>query len=451
MLDGHDLDEDRLQQLRSDPVAFVEEVFGESPYNYQKRFLRADRRNRCFVAGRQVGKTTTLCWYAIWRFATSRDRDILFFAPSQRQAKNLFDTRLKSVMSEWLENPEAYGITYEAKQEIHGANGCRMVAMTAAGSGDTVRGFTADTVIVDEAAFIEDEFFTSVLKPMLMTTQGDFILAGTPWGQSGYFYNKYHNERWASIQVSTPENPDIPHSEIEEMREDLSVHEFKREVLGEFIAKENAAFPPEAIKDCTYRGENPDDRYPAFSSGAGCYLGVDPARHGTDRAVFVSIDGDGNVFDVDSFEDTSLTEIEGEVRRLNNERGYMQIFIDETGVGGGPLDSLKTDLRNVSGLEFTLKSKQEIYQTLAKHLEDRALTLPDVRWQIGELRDMEYETTPRGHMKYHAADNGRDDFADALALAVWALRDGRTAERSTSMVSMSGSRPVRGGSRNRRY
>lgn len=432
MLDN--VDDERIQQIREKGSVFAEEVLGTEPYEYQKNFLDTDNRRRCFVAGRQVGKSTVMIWLAIWKWATRKNHDVLIFSPSQRQATEFFD-KLKGEIETWIDHPEKYGITYETKTELHGSHGSRIVALTAAGSGTTIRGYTSDTVIIDEAAFVETEFYTSVISPMLLRTEGDFVLGGTPWGQSGFFYDKFHDSRWFSLQVSTLECPDVSMDQVEEMQDDLSRLEYEREVLGKFKEKQNAAFPEETIKRCIYRGEDPQDIYPDRAD-APCYLGVDPARYGGDRAVFTSIDEVGNVFDTRIETQTTIPEIENIVRRLNNQRGYEKILVDENGVGGGAFDYL-ADMTNAEPMKFTIQSKQEIYQNLRRLMEDGEILIPDRKDHIGELRDMEYEEMTSGNVKFHAPDDGRDDFCDSVALAAFARSQEVIADPATGMHSFS--------------
>lgn len=439
---------EKIKKAKESPSWFVENILhtDKEVFPYQRDFLESDTRKKIFVAGRQVGKTTTLCWLAIHRFATRPKHNILIFAPSKRQSKELFDVKLKSEISGWLERPDNYGIAHVTKEDMVGTNGSRIKSMPAAmgsGAGETIRTFTADTIIVDEAAWIQDEFYTSVLAPMLLTTQGEFILAGTPWSKYGYFYDKFHSQRWDSFQVSTPESPLVTAEDIEEFRDDMSRIEFAREILGQFKQPENTAFEEEDIRKCIYRGDEPGDVYPPFSGGY-CWLGVDPARYGEDRAVFLSLDDEGNVFDVIQRKRTSLPAIERKVRDLNDDMAYSKILIDETGLGGGPVDSLKEDLRNCDGVKLSLQKKMEIMQTLRKAIEKEEVTIPDDRRFISQLIDMEREETAAGRIKYHAPDGGHDDLVDALALAVWAKQGGKTVERASKLYSMTNEDSSRG-------
>ena len=67
---------------------------------------------------------------------------------------------------------------------------------------ENIRGVSAPRLIgVDEAAFASDELFTA-LQPMLAVSNGAMILLSTPNGQSGFFYERWHDEpcQWRRIQ-----------------------------------------------------------------------------------------------------------------------------------------------------------------------------------------------------------------------------------------------------------
>lgn len=411
-----DLDPSTAKKLRESPSYFVEEVLDTDPYHYQKEFLDDPNPYKVFVAGRQVGKTTAISWYGLHKFATEEDHTVLYIAPTQRQAFNLMN-KLKAEIPEWLDKPESYGIEYESKSEIRGVNGSKIRALPAANEGETIRGLTIDTIIVDEAAFIEDQIYTSVLGPMLFTTEGDFVLTGTPWGKEGYFYNKFNDEEWSDFRVTTMENPDIPPKKIEMFEKDLTDTEFKREILGEFSEAQDAFFKEKHIKRSIYDGET---RFPPQTVDED-YLAVDVASSGDDWAVFLSMDADGNVYDIEWEEECTLPQVEGKIRQLHNSRDYLQIVIDETGMGEGPFEHLKREMRNLDGVRFTLQKKQSIYSTLKKDLEAERVTIPDLEHIIKELRAIEYELTPRENKKIHAPQGGSDDFCDALALASSAM------------------------------
>jgi len=168
-------------------------------------------------------------------------------------------------------------------------------------------------------------------------------------------------------------------------------------------------------------------------------LGVDFARMGEDETVFVIIErmpGDDVLYVVYVKETKHqlLTDAIGRVVYLHNRikavnyEGFKKIYLDETGLGAGPTDTLKEQLGwIVEGVTFTLKSKQDMYSNLKMLMETGKLKLPNHKKLLFQLSDLRYELSSRGDMKIHHSERGHDDFADALALAAWYFRKGTKA------------------------
>lgn len=78
-----------------------------------------------------------------------------------------------------------------------------------------IRGNTGDLVVVDEAAFIEDEIFHEDIKKTLSRTDGYLMISSTPKGQSGFFFQimdpmgafKIHEYKRFSFPRSVCEDP----------------------------------------------------------------------------------------------------------------------------------------------------------------------------------------------------------------------------------------------------
>lgn len=421
-----EMDEERLLRLYTEPSFFVEQIIGVTPYDYQSKFLDTEERFRCFVSGRQVGKSRAVAWLALHRFATRQNHNVFMFSPTERQAVELFHKTVKAEIEESdLDIDEEWGVTHETKTMIEGTNGSRIVSMPAAGDGSTIRGFTAHTIIVDEAAFIEEEFFKEVLGPMLMTTDGEWVLTSTPYGARGFLYDKFHDENWFSQQVSSYDNPNADPDFIDnELADGMSKMQYKQEILGQFEPAQDAFFDPETIKRNVALDE-------VDGVGSRCYMGVDPARFGKDYSAFVCVDNMGQVFHIESTNQKPLTDAMGRVRRLNSIYGFERIYVDENALGGGLLDDLQEDLRNVEGFKFSRTSRPAVYQHLKKMLEDDELTLPDHRRLKRELLEMQHRITSAGNLQVHHPDDGHDDHADALALALAAWHDNAPKERTT--------------------
>lgn len=428
MSDTTSVDGDRLLD---EPSYFVEHYIGVEPYSYQKEFMDHESNRKAFVSGRRVGKSRTASWMALHAATTNYNYQVLITAPSQRQSTELFNQVKKEIrMSDISE--DGWGIERSTRTEINFTSGSRIKVVPLGVDGSNVRGFGADMLIVDEAAFVDGDIFREVLSPMLAHGDGDFVLLSTPLGKKGYLWqqwekilgNKPNREGWYGKQVPTSANPEISDEFIKRQREDLSEMQFKKEYLGQFDSAADSFFDPDDLLADGVAVESTVNKETHM-----CYLGVDLASTGGDRSVYVSVDANGNVFHVDYTQENTLPEAMDRVRELDTFHDYTQIVIDETGLGDGVPDQLKRDLgsRKVEGFKFTNEKKQSLYNTLKKQIQDEVIRYryisgdnePENR-MVSELMDLGYSYTSTGKLRIEHPSGGHDDFSDALALAVWA-------------------------------
>ena len=418
--DLSDLTDGDLDLLRDNPSKFLEVVLGESPFDYQKEVLDSDSDRIAFVSGRQVGKSTTASVYALHFALTHPESTTLITAPNQRQSSELF-SKIKRYISGSDIPSDLWGIDRQTRTVMEFTNNSRVLCLPSGEDGSNIRGYSADLIIADEAAFIPDEVFYQALLPMLATTDGTMLLLSTPFGSSGFLYDAFHNDLeddYFTQRVATYRNPTVSDEYISNQQRQLSSIDFKQEILGQFVESASSFFSAEVVDRCMGMSTRRDSRH--------CYLGVDPARHGEDRSVFVSIDGNGNVFSIESETDSAITESIGRVMYLHEQFGYRKVCIDETSLGGGVVDVLKADMtgRVVEGVTFSSKSKPDLYNTLKANMEQGEISLPDHSQLRKELLDLEFEFTANKRMKIGHPEGGRDDFADALALASHAYDKG---------------------------
>jgi len=448
------------KKLRQSPSLFVEEVLGiDSVYPYQKEILDSGRDRIALTGGRQIGKTTMMSWLAIHEFTMYPDSNILLLAPTARQCYN-FMRKLKAEISEWIDNEEEYGLKDVTKSRIVGYNGSRIEAMPAL--EETIRGLTIRSAYVDEAAFIDRHILTSVVSPMLATTNGRFMLASTAWGKEGYLYSRFDNDNpeiqdiWFTNQVTSLENPDIPSTQITEWQNDMTQMEFEREVLAQFSDKKNAFFKNRDINSSLEWAKNdelPQNVVYPDRTGRTAYLGVDPATTGDDQAVLTSVDDEDNVFDVKTIDDCEIPELEKEIRSLlnKNDRNYISAYIEENGLGEGTVHRFEREFKCVEGFRTTIRSKESIYNMTKNKMQKGELNIPDREDLLSQLRSVEYENTNRGNMKIYAPAGNHDDMPDSLCLSLAAKSGDRFVERQGRFYSFSSDKNRDVNSSNRAY
>ncbi len=170
---------DMAAELRCalDPVAFARERLGFEPDTWQAGVLRSTGRNILLNCSRQSGKSTTTAIIGLHTAFYQPRALVLLVSPSLRQSRELFakvsDFRRVLEPRPRLDEDNRLSFTLD--------NGSRVVSLP--GTSETVRGFSAPRLVVeDEAAFVDDGLY-GALRPMLAVSGGRLILMSTPFGR----------------------------------------------------------------------------------------------------------------------------------------------------------------------------------------------------------------------------------------------------------------------------
>lgn len=250
--------------------------------------------NIVLCTGRQVGKTMTFAYKSVKYMLKHPGSRILIVSLTEDQAKliinmilTILETHHKSKIMKGREKPTMNKITLTNKSIAL----ARPVGIT----GDAVRGFTGDVLIVDEAAKMNEFVFTSA-KPALASMGGQIWMSSTPHGRKGYFYQAFQNKhkRWKVWYTTTPQvYAERPISTswtkkrkeealefLEEEKKDMSQLQYGQEYLGLFLEDLKQYFPDELIKKCCVLDK------PNVMPTVNNFMGVDIARMGKDETVY---------------------------------------------------------------------------------------------------------------------------------------------------------------------
>lgn len=229
--------------LRSLDHAEIMREAGMDPDPWQAQVLRSPARRMLLLCSRQAGKSTTCGSLAVGS-ALYDPGLVLLVAPAQRQAIELF--RKANETYHALSNVPR--IVNESAMRLELANGSRIIALP--GTEATIRGYSgAKTIIVDEAARVDDELMTA-LRPMLITTGGRLVALTTPYGKRGWFYEAWANggDRWERTKVTADLCPRIDQDELEHQREELGDWRFRQEYFCEFVDVQSQFFASDLIE-----------------------------------------------------------------------------------------------------------------------------------------------------------------------------------------------------------
>ena len=209
---------------RLDPVLLFERFVGNRADEWQARMLRSGSATVALRVCRQAGKSCCLATLAI--IAMRHGHTVLVICPAERQAKEL-----ARKVREYLPKTDLI-VDRSTQTEIETANGARLICVPSTGA--TIRGYTVDLLLIDEAAFCDDDSLIAVLP--MVTDDGRTVFASTPAGRKGMFASLFLDPK-PEVERIVVKGTDIPRLalRIERLRTALPPTKFRQEVLVEML------------------------------------------------------------------------------------------------------------------------------------------------------------------------------------------------------------------------
>jgi hypothetical protein len=392
---------------------------------------------------RQSGKTETTSKVAIMLARRKKRGDVLVFAPTERQTELIADKIGESIRK--MPYLTDFHIIRQTQSTFKFNNMRSIICMTSAllSEGETLRGFTAGDIIIEEAGSIKDSIIQSVIMPMGATTDPTIIKIGTPRGKNHFYESaKDKNYKVHNYDYTYPVRAGlIQQSYIDEQRLLSTETAFRTEYGAEFIADSDAYFSYELVDNCTDNALPWDNYVPV--PGKDYYIGADIARLGQDSTCIMIVEkNDSTASKVVQIVDIPKSKLDYVIERLRQLITYYnprRVFIDETGLGAGVSDILARDYNmprlqqgkqvsgfphnpqygdKIVGVKFTIQSKLDLYSNLQVLMNNSRISYPAHPKLISQLRDFRYELTTNQNVKLHHSERGFDDYCDALVLAV---------------------------------
>lgn len=358
-------------------------------------------------AKRQVGKnflgTAVLLNYC------SMGKINAILEPSLNQCRRVFKQITKALAkSGLLATSNASTLTIEFK------NGAEIL-FKSAGSGDNLRGDTITGVlIIDEAAFIEDDIIETIL-PTIDANNANLMIISTPLFTSGFFYEEYISDGLNKLvldwnQYDTSEF--LSATKLEEYRRRLSPNKFKSEYLGQFITENGLLF--NNLEACIGDPTSQDK----------IYIGIDFATgSGSDYTSISGINQDGEQVFIERIKDVPPTKQVEWLANIINSHNVVKILAEKNSIGAVYIDMLKKKIRcPITNWVTTNSSKKDLVTTLQLALENNQIKILDDEKMLDELRKYQAEVNIRTNTVSYNASVGNDDDVIALMLSYKAYK-----------------------------
>ena len=410
--------------------------------------------NMVLCTGRQVGKTTIMAIKAAKYMVEHEGSRIIIVSLTEDQAK-LIIVMILDYLEKNHKRLIARGKDKPTQNKLTLLNKSQALARPVGNTGDAVRGFTGDVLIIDEASRMPDLVWTAG-RPTLLTTAGQIWMCSTPHGKQGYFWEAFQNkhDKFKVFHISSEEvihNRPISESWSEKQRveaieflkherADMSELQYGQEYLGLFLDDLRNYFSDELIEKCCVL-----ERRPSVIKGKEYYLGCDIARMGGDEStweVIHKIDNE-NLIHVENITKTKIltTTTTDIIWELDKQYDFQKIYIDagSGSLGVGIFDVLLKDDRTkrkvvainnrarVLDREGKSKArilKEDLYDNLRTLMERGHIKLlndPEVKLSLRSIQ-YEYRTNDKGLSNIKIFGN-YTHIVEGLIRAAWCQKE----------------------------
>lgn len=444
-------DRELVRRAREDVEFFARVLTGEELWPHQLRLAMSVARIVCACIGRQAGKSRTLAVLALWHAFRSPGYRVLVLSAGDDAAKDLLAEIRRLAGSALL----AGSIVDDTASTITLSNGSTIRCVPQ--SEKQVRGKTIDLLIIDEAAYVDEEIWRAARYTILARPGSRVFMVSTPRGRRDRFFAKhYHLAKPGMGPVEGPGgvsvesfhwpstvSPLVDEALVEFWRATDDPRVFTREVEAEWGDEAGQYFTAAELDDCVAPFEM---IHPERARGQLAVSGVDwGGRVDSNALAVLGVLADGNLNPREVDEPTFVVAWAGERLGSMNEwardvarwsdpvaDGFeMRAVASEmNGVGTGPTELLQESmrLRGVSAWRAkpvwtTTARKQNAFGVLKLLLDQHRVVLPAEPVLRRQLEALEFETTEAGSTKISVpVAKGHDDVAMALAQALSCVR-----------------------------
>ena len=237
-----DHDEPPRTLVGSSALETFERAFGLTPKPHQATYL-GETRPTIVIKGRQVGMTTGASGLAVHTALSQPGSTSVIISPSLRQSGEVTD---RARLALWKWNAK---LRQDSASLLRTAAGSRIISLP--GSARGIRGYACALVIIDEAAWVDDETWQAA-RPLVAATGGRLIVQSTPGHAVGWFYDLVTDPPadWAVLRVTSEEAGTIDPEFLERERATMALELFAQEYGAEFGSATvgTPLFTPERIE-----------------------------------------------------------------------------------------------------------------------------------------------------------------------------------------------------------
>lgn len=376
--------------------------------------------------GRQIGKTTIDDVVAVKWCAGQKGYKVGFFMPIYKQCKKVF-RGLKKMLKHFGKNVDFNStdllITFW--------NGSTIQFFTC--ENDSCRGETFDSIIVDEACFVDSDIWQRAVQPTVQVSlskkndlglvgfNGKVLLTSTPKTKNWFhgIVTKKNLKRTVVTRFTSEEGGLIAPEILQEIKGQIPEAAYRNEYLGEFLDSGNGLFK---YLDCIYKE-------PAHKIGHCSALDIGSKD---DYTVLTIQDKQGKVIFIERYRHQEYNVILESVKARLVEFGSPACWVETNGVGQMPFEFLRKIYGNTKEWNTTASNKTDLITKLQVDFNTKSIQIPDNQ----ELKDeLDYFTCEwkNGKPHYEGSNGFHDD--QVMSLAICNYNRGKTVALSATVFN----------------
>jgi predicted phage terminase large subunit-like protein len=220
--------------------------------DHQLPILLADSRFKLLACGRRWGKTAVGLIAVIEGHGSTRGRyrgalnggRIWWVVPSYPHASEVWRNLKEAVK-------DAATTINEVERRVQLPGG-GSVTIKSGDNPNSLRGFGLDGVVIDEAAFCDEDVWLRALRPAISDRRGWAMMLSSPNGFNWFhqlFDDAGTDGDWTVFQRPTSDNPLVSQKELDAARRQIGDAAYFQEYGGQFVSVSGAEFPAEYFDD----------------------------------------------------------------------------------------------------------------------------------------------------------------------------------------------------------
>lgn len=395
--------------------------------DYQKNFFLNEKHRKIWISSRQIGKSFTIAGILAYKALSTKNGLSLCISTGARAATEII--RKCAQFAEAIKVLSNGEIDYTSSYDtIKFSNGSRILSLPSSTDGSNLRGYTANCVCIDEAAYVYhlDAIMQAINPTLSRDPNAELILTTTPAGKNGPFYKLYEDavddENWY-VQTTTIHdainaglNTDI--ESLKSLCPDPDV--FAQEYECKFMAEYGSLIDISLLK---YYDVIPKANAPT-------YLGMDIGSK-SDRSAIVILKMISGIVYVDDIIMLNKVEYERQlqiVKDLHKKYAFVAGYVDETGIGSAFAEFVKKNVyAKITGLSFTGTNKTPMYEKLRSLIFEHKIMFNQKLKPLieSDFNNVERVISESGQVRYQAGrdQNGHSDATSGLVLGIKAMFD----------------------------